>query len=121
MGTTRQIAPDEWKNYFDRFTRQYLGGDATEAATIEIVSPTLGDQFEITAARLLGFGYDPRAKVFEVSLDGMDHLVFKPDQIWVIEGEAGFVSALELLLGDGSREIIYVRRSGPLATVGAAP
>ena len=44
-----------------------------------------------------------------------------PAEIWVIEGEGGFISALELLLADGSREIIYVRRSGPLATVGAAP
>ena len=89
MGTTRQIPPAEWKEYFDRFTRQFLGEDATEAATIEVMSPTLGDQFEVTAARLLGLGYDPKSRAFEVSLDDMDHLVFRPGEILGRRGPTG--------------------------------
>jgi len=115
MGTTKQIPRTEWKEYFDRFTRQYLKDDAPEAVTIEVMSPTLGDQFEVTAVRLVGIAYDPKSQALEVLLEDVDHLVFHPAEIWVLEGEPGFMSTLEVVRTDGTKEIIYVRRSGPLA------
>jgi hypothetical protein len=121
MGTTKQIPPDEWKEYFDRFTRQYLKDDAPESVTIEIMSPTLGDQFEVTAVRLLGLAYDPKSQAFEVLLEDVDRLVFYPSEIWILEGEPGFISTLEVVRPDGAREIIYVRRSGPLVPLYELP
>ena len=114
MSTTKQLARTEWKQYFDRFTRERLQGGAPEAATIEVVSPTLGDQFQVSAVRLLGLTYDPKSETLEVLLENIDHLIFRPTEIWVVEGEPGFMSTLEIVQSDGTKQLIYVRRSGPL-------
>ena len=115
MGTTKQIARDDWNEYFERFTRQHLGDDVPKAVTIELVSPRLGDQLEASDVRLLGITYDPKSRAVKVFLEDRDHLVFEPAEIWVLEGESGFISTLEFAYEDGSKEIIYVRVSGPPA------
>jgi hypothetical protein len=114
MGTTRQLPRSEWKEYFDRFTQEHLRDDNPEAATVEVISPTLGDQFEVAAVRLLGLAYDPKSEAFEVLLEDVDHLIFRPVEIWVLEGQTGFIATLEVVREDGTKEIIYVRRSGAL-------
>jgi len=115
MSTTKQIQRAEWKDYFDRFTRERLGDDTPGAVTVEVISPTLGDQFDVSAVRLLGLVYDPKSRIFEVVVEDVDHLTFDPSEIWVLEGEAGFISTIEVVKADGGKEIIFVRRSGPLA------
>src|SRR6185369_13625067 len=115
MGTTtRQLPRNEWKDYFDRFTKTQLGDGARGVATVEVISPTLGDQFEISAVRLLGLTYDPKSQALELLFEDVDHLVFYPTEIWVLEGEPGFIATLEVVHPDGLKEIIYVRRSGAL-------
>lgn len=120
MSMTRQIPSVDWQNYFDRFTRDQLGDniDPPKAATIEVISMQLGDQYEALTTRLLGLVYDPRRDAFEIQLEDISHLVNCPAEIWVVEEENGFVSSLELMCRDGTKEIIYVRRSGPPARVG---
>ena len=113
MGTTRQLPRAEWKRYFDRFTKEHLEGGDSEAATVELVSPTLGDQFAVSAVRLLGLDFDPKSGALEVLLEGVDHLIFEPKEIWVLEGEPGFVATLEIVHADDVREIIYLRRAAP--------
>jgi hypothetical protein len=112
METTKQIPSHEWKDYFDRFTKRYLRDDRPEAATIEILSPSLGDQIEADAARLLGISYDAKSKALEVLLEGMDHLVYRPKRISVIEEGDGFVPSIEILRDDDAKEILTVRRAG---------
>ncbi len=114
MTTTKELPRAEWKEYFDRFTREHLRNEMSGAVTVEVMSPTLGDQFEVSAVRLLGLTYDPRSQSLEASLEELDHLIFSPTAIWVLEGEPGFISTLEVLRSDGTKEIIYVRRRGPL-------
>ncbi|HEY7699701.1 MAG TPA: DUF5335 family protein, partial [Vicinamibacteria bacterium] len=81
MTQTRQIPRHQWKEYFDRFTKRHLRDDRVEAATIELLSPALGDQFEVEGAPLLGISYDPKSEALEVLLKNMDHLVFEPKEI----------------------------------------
>ena len=115
MATTRRLPPEQWKDYFDRFTRDHLRSEAPGAATIELISPTLGDQFEVSALRLLGLSYDPKTRELQIMLENVDHLVFTPKEIWVLEGEAGFIATLEIVRPDDSKEIVYIRRGGSLA------
>ena len=74
-----------------------------------------GDQYEALTTRLLGLAYDPKRDAFEVQLEDLSHMVPCPTEIWVVEEEGGFVSSMVLVCPDGKREIIYVRRGGPLA------
>jgi len=121
MSTTKQLSRAEWRTYFDRFTRERLQAAELEDATIEVVSPTLGDQFQVSAVRLLGLTYDPKSEALEVLLENVDHLIFRPTEIWVVEGEPGFISTLEIVQADGTKELIYLRRSGPVADRSEAP
>jgi hypothetical protein len=121
MGTTRQLLRHEWKDYFDRFTRAHLATDGPGAATLELISPALGDQIEASAARLLGLTYDPKNQVFEVAMEDLDHLVFRPSEIWVLEDEPGLVSTIEIVDQDGTKEILYVRAAGAAESAYDAP
>ncbi len=112
MGATKQLPRAEWKDYFERFTRQFLSDDRRDEATIEVMSPTLGDQLEVSSARLLGLDYDPKEETFEILVEDLDHLVFEPTEIWILEGEPGFVSTIEVVQSDGTKQIIHLRSSG---------
>jgi len=112
MPATKQIPRNQWKDYFDGFTKRYLRDDRPETATIELLSPTLGDQFEVEGAHLLGISYDPKSEALEVLLKNMDHLVFRPKEISAIEEEDGFLSGIEIVRNDGTKEILTVRRGG---------
>ena len=116
MRTTKELPRSEWRTYFDQFTTRHLKNRETDAATVEVISTTLGDQFETSAVPLLGLTFDPKSEALEVLLEGIDHLIFHPTEIWVMEGEPGFVATLEIMRADGGKEIIYIRRSGPATT-----
>ena len=109
---TEQIPRHQWKDYFDRFTKRYLRDDRPETARIELLSPALGDQVEAEAVHLLGISYDAKSEVLEVLLENIDHLVFHPKEIWAIEEEDGFLSGVEIVRDDGTKEILTVRRGG---------
>ena len=111
MGTTRQLARAEWQDYFDRFTAKHLDEDTPESATVEVLSARRGDQIEFSAIRLFGLAYDPKSQAFQVLLEDVDHLVFHPTEIWVLEGENDAVT-IEVIDADGRKEIIYVSRTG---------
>jgi hypothetical protein len=114
MGVTKRIPMAEWKSYFELFVKRHVASEQP-AATIEILSPAIGDQYEAKVARLVGLSYDAKSNAFEVLLEDIDHLVFHPADIWVIEEDGGFISALELVRADGTKEIIHLSRSGPPA------
>jgi hypothetical protein len=121
-GVTKQIPRSEWKDYLERFTREHLTRDPPDDVTVEVLSPTIGDQFEARAERLLGLTYDPKSRAVEVLLeDQLDHLAFDPVEIWAIEMEDGFVSTLELVREDGTRELLYIYRGGPPAPIYPTP
>jgi hypothetical protein len=119
MATTKQVPQDEWKSYFERFAKQHLVAGPREAGSVEIVSPVLGVELEASAMILEGLAYDPKSHAFEVWLEDLDHLVFDPAEIWVIEEDDGFVSTIELVTADGGKEIIYLQRGDAAASLDA--
>jgi len=112
MSTTRQIPRQEWTRYFDELTRRFFKDGNPEAATVEVISPDLGDQVAADFVRALGVAYDPRNEVLEVLLDGVDHLVYHPREVWVVEEDNGFVSTLEIVRDDDTREVVRFRSVG---------
>jgi uncharacterized protein DUF5335 len=112
---TKQIPRDQWKAYFDHFTRQYLKEAESETATVEVLSPTLGDRFETERVRLLGLSYSPQTNLFELELESVEDVTFEPAEIWVMEEDDGFICNLDMVRSDGTNEVIYLRKSGPLA------
>jgi hypothetical protein len=116
MITTKQISSVQWQSYFDRFTKKHLRYGQPESARIELLGENIGDQVETEAARLLGISYDAKSKAFEVVVQNVDHLVYRPKEVWVVEEDDGFLSSIEFVSDDGTKELLTIRRSGPPAT-----
>jgi Family of unknown function (DUF5335) len=101
---TRKLDKKEWRSFFDRFSTTLDG----KQAEIEVVSLRLGDQVQADWLPLLGIAYDPNDDIVEVALEGLDHLIPKPREVYV-EERAGSLAALEIVDRDDVKQIIKLR------------
>jgi Family of unknown function (DUF5335) len=101
---TRKLDKREWRSFFDRFSTTLEG----KQAEIEVVSLRLGDQVQADWLPLIGIAYDPNDDIVEVALEGLDHLISKPRELYVAEG-AGGLAALEIVDSEDVKQIIKLR------------
>jgi hypothetical protein len=107
---TRRIAEDQLEDNFARFSKHFLVRESTNRVDIELLGNDLGDQIEAQNVALLGVTYDPRSRALEFELEGGDHRVFNPREVWVAEEPDGFMRSIEIVKEDGTREIGTVKR-----------
>lgn len=103
MATTK-LAKNTWQPYLDNVSKILAG----KQAEIEIASLDLGDQIEAEWLPLLGLAYDPHNDIVEVLMEGLDHLINKPTEIWVEHGPVG-LSSMEVVDSIGLKQIIRLR------------
>lgn len=101
---TVKLDKEAWHTYFDRMSKLVVG----KQAEIEVASLKLGAQIEAEWVPLLGITYDPKNDVVEVLLEGLDHLIRHPRDIYADQGPAGLTS-VEVIDADDVREIIRLR------------
>ncbi|HEY3746523.1 MAG TPA: DUF5335 family protein [Gemmatimonadaceae bacterium] len=109
---TTRVPNDQLKTYFDKFTRHFLLRESTNAVDVELLAPDLGDQFAAEGAHLHGITYDPKDNALEFELEGGDHRVTKPKEVWTVEEFDGFIKTIEIVREDGTREVARVHRLG---------
>ena len=102
--SVRKLDKKEWKPFFDRISKVMEG----KQAEIEVASLKLGDQVEAEWPPLLGFAYDPKDDVLEVALEGVDHLIPKPREIYV-DGGPVELNGLEVVDAEGVKQIVKLR------------
>lgn len=102
---TRKLDKAEWHPLLARISKTLVG----KRAEIEVASLRLGDQIEAEWVPLLGIAYDPKDDLIEIALEGVDHLINHPQEVWVDIGPAGVLVSLEVIDGDGTREIVMLR------------
>lgn len=105
----KQLEKSQWSIFFDRITNALLTGKRAE---IEVASLKLGDQIEAEWLPLLGISYDPKDDVLDVELEGHDHQIGNPREIYV-EAQGLELSSMEVIDADGTRHIVILR--DPLA------
>lgn len=98
------LEKDKWQAATDLFSRAIHG----QAARLEIVAAALGDQVEAEWVPLRGITYDPKDDVFEIRLEGVDHLVRHPRQFGIQE-RAGLAHSLAVVDGAGTEHILQLR------------
>jgi hypothetical protein len=109
---TKRVPNDQLKTYFDKFTRHFLLRESTNAVDVEVLAPDWGDQFAAEGAHLFGITYDPKDNALEFEIEGGDHRVRRPKEVWTAEEFDGFVKAIEIVRDDGTREVARVNRLG---------
>ena len=98
----KKLENSPWRVYFDLISKALTG----KRAEIEVASLKLGDQIEAEWLPLFGISYDPKDDV--IALEGHDHLIHKPREIY-IEGEGLELASLEVIDADGVRQIVVLR------------
>ena len=110
MGTRASLKP-EWQTYCDRISKELVG----KLAEIEVAALALGDQTAAKSLTLLGITYDPKDDLVEIALEGIDHLIRKPQDIFVDEGPHGLISMV-VVDADQRQQIVKLLE---LSVVGA--
>jgi hypothetical protein len=100
----RKLDKAQWEGFFDRMTKVLAG----ERAEIEVASLELGDQIAAEWLPLLGISYDPKGDDVVVALDGVNHIIHAPREIWIDFGPVGLAS-LEIVDAAGARQIVQLR------------
>jgi Family of unknown function (DUF5335) len=102
--TIRRLEKPEWRPFFDVVSKLL---EATDAE-VEVASLDLGDQTQADWLPLFGITYDPRDDIVEIALDGLDHMIPKPREIYLDNGTAA-LSRLEIVDADGVRQIVKLK------------
>ena len=100
----KKLEKSQWSVYFDLISKALTG----KRAEIEVASLKLGDQIEAEWLPFFGISYDPKDDVIALALEGHDHLIHKPREIY-IEGEGLELASLEVIDADGVRQIVVLR------------
>ena len=98
------VDKSKWQATADLLSRAIHG----QAARLEIASVGLGDQVEAEWAPLLGVTYDPKDDLFEIQLQGVDHLISHPRSFAVRERD-GLADSLAVIDGEGTEHIVQLR------------
>jgi hypothetical protein len=112
---TSKLEKAAWQPYFDNISKTLAG----KQAEIEIASLQLGDQIQAEWVPLLGIVYDPKNDLVEILLEGLDHMVRNPKEIYVDQSAVGLTS-MEVIDADDVRQIIKLRDPLMLPYSGAA-
>jgi hypothetical protein len=99
-----KLEKEKWQRYFDNLSK-ILGGKQAE---IEVASLKIGDQIEAEWVPLLGISYDPKDDLVEILVEGLDHLIHKPVEIFIDAGPIELTS-MEVIDADDYRQIIKLR------------
>jgi hypothetical protein len=104
MSTLRVIPKAEWRSFFDRVSKVLLG----KRAEIEVATLDLGDQVIAEWLPMIGITYDSKDDLLDVSLDRVSHLIRRPREIVVEEGDTGLKS-VAVVDADGARQIVNLK------------
>jgi hypothetical protein len=85
---TRELPRNEWKGYFDDFSRDL----PKLRATVEVAGRDVGAQVEAERPLLTGITYDDGDDILVIGLDApgglaedLEHIVYQPQKIYVAE------------------------------------
>jgi hypothetical protein len=106
--SVQQVDRSGWSVFFDTLTKSLPG----KRAEVEVASLDLGDQIEAEWAPLIGITYDHKNDLVEVALEGVDHLILEPQEVYV-DFDIGGLIAVEVIDAGGAAQIIKLK--DPLA------
>jgi hypothetical protein len=113
---TAKLDKAAWQKTFDQMSKSLLVGKQVE---IEVIGLDIGDQIEQEWIQLLGISYDPKDDRIDILVEGLDHRISRPREVWLDHGPTGLAS-MEVVQADGVRQIIRLREPLMLSFSGTA-
>lgn len=110
------VEKGNWREAADLLSRAIHG----QMARLEVADATLGEQVAAEWAPLEGVSYDPKDDLFEIQLEGLDHLVFHPRMFAIVEHD-GVADSLAVVDGRGAQHIVQLREPIALPPTPDAP
>ena len=98
------VEKPNWQTAAELLSRAIHG----QMARLEVASPSLGGQIAVEWAPLRGVAYDPKDDLFEIQLEGVDHLVSHP-RTFAIRERGGEADSLEVVDEQGVEHIVQLR------------
>ena len=95
------LPKEKWSAFCDKVTKALTG----LRAEIEVQSLDLGDQVEAENLPILGLVYDHKNDLFEVALEGLDHLILHPVELHV-KGDAVRIESILVIDKEGTRHLV---------------
>ena len=93
-----------WREYFDRVSKASEGKNVE----LEVEALEIGSQIELDWVPLMGLLYDPKNDVLAVMVEGLDHMIRRPQTVFVdMTGSA--LTSVEVIDADQVRHIIRLR------------
>jgi len=102
--TTSKLDKSEWRAFFDGLSA-VLGPKQVE---IETVGLAIGDQVEAEWVPLRSVTYDPKGDTVDVAVEGLDHRIVKPREIY-LEDELEGLLTLAIVDAEGNEHILKFR------------
>jgi Family of unknown function (DUF5335) len=106
---TREIPREQWKGFFDNFSKQHEGW----IVTLEVLGSDIGDQEEATRLPLVGMSADLKSREsrIEVIVGGrpdahLTHVINTPNRVWLKQPEEEAHEAVEVESEDGSTTLV---------------
>ena len=111
---TREIAKDEWRQFFDNSSRHYLGREVK----IELIEPDLGVDLVVPKLPLIGITVKGASGDAEIEIIAGDperghvrHTISSPQHVWIEQEINGGDNAIEIEGADGNAVIIELSAS----------
>jgi hypothetical protein len=99
-----KIEKPAWRDYFNQLSKALAGQDIE----IEVDSLATGQQMEAQWAPFLGIVYEPKSDMIEIIVEGLDHMIHKPKELYA-DSDASRLISLEVIDEDDVRQIIRLR------------
>jgi len=114
---TQEIPRQEWKSFFDSFSRQHEGW----LATLEVLVCDVGAQEEAHELPLEGVSVASNTNQTEtiaISMgrtleDHISHTIVKPTHVWLEQTDRGADAALEIESADDAKTLLRFRSPVP--------
>jgi uncharacterized protein DUF5335 len=103
--TARKLDKTQWRLFFDNFSKALEG----KQAEIEVASLALGNQLEAEWLPLYGITYDAKDDLVEVALEGLDHMIRSPREVYVESG-VGAPASFAIVDADGVKQVVRLRQ-----------
>ncbi|GAB6067325.1 DUF5335 family protein [Methylothermus subterraneus] len=100
------VPKSQWETYFANLSKHLKASQAE----LEVAAMNLGDQLEAEWLPFYGVSYDPKDDIIEFTLQDVDHLVRRPQEVYVDDDVEGLHS-IEVVDGDGVRHLAKLKEA----------